>query len=157
MHKVHRHCVASSPHTTTIMNNAIITIVFPAGEIFESIFSPNKRITPKKPVRIPVIIYLLLKFALRFLESNSTNHSGAADTKTATNELGKIVSAQIIDPLPTKSKRLPTINDVFICERKKSLYFLNEHHNNKTNPDAKKRTAPKRKGVKSLSAAWMKK
>src|SRR5690242_7296146 len=99
------------------------------------------------------MINLFVKFTFHFLLSNKTNHKGAAETNTATKELGKVSSAQMIDPLPIKSRRLPTIKETFICFQSKSLYPLKMHHPISRNPDAKNRNVPRIKGGKSLSAA----
>src|SRR5665213_2069789 len=113
--------------------------------------------TPPKPAKIPVIINLLLKLVVKFLLSNKTNHKGAADTNTATKELGSVVSAHIIEPFPMKSKRFPIIKSFFNWLRFISLYPFILHHTNNKMPEAKNRKKPRMKGGKPLSAACTKK
>jgi hypothetical protein len=57
-----------------------------------------------------------------------------------------------MEPFPINNNRLPTINEVFICERSISLNPFAAHHPINKKPEAKKRKAPKINGGKSLSA-----
>mgnify|MGYP001548895259 CR=1 FL=1 len=99
------------PATTT--SKEIICNVFPAWGKTEKVLLLNRSITPINPVITPMSMGIFLKLAFRLRVSNNTNQSGADETKTATRELGKVNSAQIIDPLPMNNNRLPTINEVF--------------------------------------------
>jgi hypothetical protein len=141
----------------TITSRDMIWSVPAAGKRDEKIFSLDNKTTPKKPVKIPSTILALLRFSFRFLLSNNTIHNGAEETKTATKELGSVSSAQIIAPFPINKSRLPTMNEVFICGRYTNLYFFIAHHPSNIKPEAKNLMAPKIKGGKSLSDAWIKK
>ena len=88
---------------------------FPTPEKILLIFSPNKRVMPKKPMMSPVIVDLLLKLTFHIGLSSRTNQKGAAETRMATSALGKTYATRITTPVPPNNNNIPVMDASHIC------------------------------------------